>query len=952
MLQKLLKMQGFQKCQLSDTDILENITEAILIIDSEWNLVFMNKHAENITRQKQTKILGKNFFHIFPDNHGVVHEECYRKVMETRQADTIEAFYEPYDAWLIIKVFPIETGGIGLTFEENTLRKRMEIIAASQSDALNLALAGASLEEVLNVLVLAVEKQAGHKALASILLVSEDGKHLVHGAAPDLPDSYCEAVDGIAIGDNMGSCGTCAHLGEFVIAEDIENDRKWRDFRDLALQNGLRSCWSMPIFSSQNKSVLGTFAVYYPQPRKPVEADKHIVEILSKTAAIVMERNRENMARKKAENDVNLSVETLNKQRRLYETTLSNTPDLVYIFDLEGRFTYANKALLEMWGNTWEESIGKTCLELGYEPWHADMHMREIEQVIKTKKPIRGDVPFAGTHGRRIYDYIFTPVIGEDGEVEAIAGTTRDVTERREAEEAAIKSEERQRLALEASHSFGIWDWDVKNDLFTADERFGAMFNLSPEEAKKGVKLEQVVQYIHEDDIARVKEVIEKKLSSGGPYQEEYRIKQKDGSISWVSVKGHIQLNEKGEAVRFPGVGVDITLERNAIDALREADRKKDEFLATLAHELRNPLAPIRNALYVIKSDKSSLESLQQSHDLIERQVNQMVRLVDDLMDVSRITRDKITLSKEPLAIEKIINNAVEIVQPLIEAYGHSLIVNLPPNPIIIEGDLVRLSQVFSNLINNATKYTEKNGTIQVDVTSLDDSVEISITDNGIGIPEEKIHHIFDMFTQVDGALERSQGGLGIGLTLVKRLTNLHGGEVNVQSEGLGKGSKFTVRLPLDVSQDQAVSKQGTPLLDVFSKQEVKVLIVDDNKDAAQTMGWLMEALGCTAKVVNNGSSAIETAPDFQPDLILLDIGMPDMNGYEVCKAMQEMPELKDTVFTAQTGWGQPEHRKKSKEAGFHHHLVKPVEMAALEPILNEIKKQKENKSSSYDGCG
>ncbi|KFI22885.1 PAS domain S-box protein [Nitrosococcus oceani] len=936
MLQKPLKLRDSEDYPFSEADILENISEAIIILDADWAIIYMNSHAEKISRKKRQKTIGKNFFHIFPEIKDPTYKKFFRKVLKTRQTDTIEGFYEPQDMWLTIKIFPVQSGGVGVAFQENTLRKRIEVIAASQSEALSLALKGASLEEVLNVLVLAVEKQTGHKATASILLLSDDGKHLLHGAAPNLSNSYCEAIDGMEIGENIGSCGTAVHRDEFVIAEDISIDIKWNNFRELALKNNLASCWSMPIFSTQNKSVLGTFAVYYPEVRSPAETDKHIVEVLSQTAAILIEREKENKARMLAEEAVNLSTKKFSKQRRLYETLLSNTPDLVYIFDLEGRFTYVNKALLKMWRRTWEDSVGKTCFELGYEPWHAEMHMREIEQVIKTKKPIRGDVPFTGMHGRRIYDYIFMPVLGEDGEVEAIAGTTRDVTERRKAEEAAQKSEERQRLALEASHSFGIWDWDIKNDVFTADERFGALFNLSPEEAKEGVKLEQVAQYIHENDFKRVLDVIKEKLQTGGHYKEEYRVRQKDGTIKWVSVRGNIQLDENGEAVRFPGVGVDITLERNAIEALREADQKKDEFLATLTHELRNPLAPMRNALYVIKSNSANAEAQTHAHELIERQISQIVRLIDDLMDVSRITRGKIRISKDIVDIQKAITDAVETVQPLIEERNHELILNFPDNPVFVEGDLVRLAQIFSNLINNAAKYTEQKGEIEVNIRQFGRVVEIEIIDNGIGIAKEKLPFIFDMFSQFEDPLNRSQGVLGIGLTLVEKLVELHGGSVDVESKGINEGTKFTVSLPVSVAQN-ADTPDSLCKVPNFTQQKIKVLVVDDNKDAAQTMGWLMEALGCEAQTAFDGKSAIKLALSYLPDLVLLDIGLPEMNGYEVCETMKKIPELKNTVFAAQTGWGQPEHKKRSKEAGFDHHLVKPVEMAALEAILNKI---------------
>ncbi|QJR80322.1 PAS domain S-box protein [Alteromonas pelagimontana] len=663
------------------------------------------------------------------------------------------------------------------------------------------------------------------------------------------------------------------------------------------------------------------------------------MEVLSRTAAIVIEKEKEARARKQAEQALLQGTESLNKQRRLYEAAISNTPDFIYVFNLEGRFTYVNDALLESWGRTWEEAIGKTCLELGYEQWHADMHMRELEQVIKTRKPIRGDVPFTGANGRRIYDYIFVPVIGDNGEIEAIAGTTRDVTERRQAEENARKAEERQRLALEASHGFGIWEWDVKNNIFTADERLGCLFGLSPEETRMGIPIEKVLLSIHEDDIDRIKQHIEEKVRDGGQYSEEYRIRQTDGSVRWGSFKGRVVRDDNGEAVKFPGVGVDITGEKNAILALQEADRKKDEFLATLAHELRNPLAPIRNALHILKSQSASHLHQKNAHHLIEKQVTQMVRLVDDLMDVSRITRGKINLSTSVFNIEEALIAAIETIQPLIDERQHQLTVNSAEEPVFVHGDLVRLSQVFANILNNAAKYTGINGSITVEVTTTQDAVNIAIADDGAGIPADMLPNIFDMFSQVDDSLEHAQGGLGIGLTLVQQLVALHDGEIRATSDGLGKGSCFTVNLPrCSAPAETAEHNTASEPDDKASLLPVNVLIVDDNQDAAVTMAWILEAMDYRVEVAEDATEALQMVEQFTPDLALLDIGLPGMNGYDLCVALKKNPALAHTMFVAQTGWGQPEHIERSKASGFSYHLVKPVNMSEIKPLLEEVK--------------
>ena len=922
-------------------DILECIVDGIITLDEDWRISYINTRVEQQAQVILEDVVGKLFFQIFHESKGTVLEESLRTVMQTGKPEAMELFYPRYDQWNAIKISPLSKGGVVIAFRDISARKRLEILAVSQRHAMELALTGEPLSTVLQVLVEAVKDQAGHKAFAAILLIDEQGTDLHLGAASDCAIAFYQNLETSGITDKHASCGTAVFTQKLVITEDIARDPNWAELRELALEQDLRACWSMPIFSSKSQKILGAFSVYYPDVRKPVESDLRAVEVLARTAAISIEREQENQSRKNAEVALNVGEEKLQRQRRLYETALSNTPDLVYIFDLDARFTYANAALLKMWGLPWEDAIGKTCLELGYEPWHAEMHNREIAQVIATKKPIRGDVPFTGTLGRRIYDYIFVPVLGDDGEVEAIAGTTRDVTERKHAEEVARKSEERQRLALKASHSFGIWDWDITNNVLTTDERIGSLFGLSSEEAKAGVPVERILAKVHPDDIERVETAIKTAVSRGSLYREEYRILQSDGSSRWISARGHAQMNDAGVAIRFPGVGVDITLEKNAINRLRDADHKKDEFLAMLAHELRNPLAPIRNALYMLNSEKFDRAAKERARDLIGRQVDHMVHLVDDLMDVSRITRGKIKLRKDTHNLDAILQNAVETAQPLISERGHQLSTHLPSEPVYVSGDLIRLSQVFSNLLNNAAKYTEPGGHISIETAVKDLLVEIRITDSGIGIDAATLPNIFDMFSQAENSLERSQGGLGIGLTLVKRLVELHGGVITAASDGKNKGSQFLVTLPMCGTKEEIQQTLGKSNPAPQGNTRLKILVVDDNVDAAQTMAWVLEAIDCSVETAFTGNEALKLASTFLPDVLMLDIGMPEMNGYQLCEKLREHPELKNSVFIAQTGWGQLDHRQKSAKAGFDHHLVKPLNLQDLEPILSSIRKNK-----------
>ncbi len=373
------------------------------------------------------------------------------------------------------------------------------------------------------------------------------------------------------------------------------------------------------------------------------------------------------------------------------------------------------------------------------------------------------------------------------------------------------------------------------------------------------------------------------------------------------------------------------------VEALKESDRRKDEFLAMLAHELRNPLAPIRNAVHIFRAKSPPVPELQWATEVIDRQVHQMTRIVDDLLDVSRITRGKIELRKERVELAAIVNSAVEASRPIIEKWGHELTVTVPPQPIQLEADLTRLSQVLSNLLNNAAKYMDQAGCIWVTAERQDDQVLIRVKDTGIGIPTEMLPHIFDMFTQVDSSLERSEGGLGIGLTLVQRIVEMHGGTVEARSEGLGKGSEFVVRLPVAVAvEGQGPREAAADEEEVVAPAPRRILVVDDNRDAADSLGTLLRMFGNEVHTAHDGLEAVGAAAAFQPHVVLLDIGLPKLNGYEAARRIREQKGGSDMVLVALTGWGQEEDRRRSKEAGFDHHMTKPVEFADLQKLLAE----------------
>ncbi|MBN8726327.1 MAG: PAS domain-containing protein [Xanthomonadales bacterium] len=492
-------------------------------------------------------------------------------------------------------------------------------------------------------------------------------------------------------------------------------------------------------------------------------------------------------------------------QRRYYETVLDNSPDLMYVFDRQYRFTYINKALLQMWGRSLDESLGRRMIELGYEPWHAEMHEREIDQVFATGRPIRGEVAFPhATLGRRVYDYIFVPMFGADGEVAAVSGSTRDITER-----------------------------------------------------------------------------------------------------------------------------------KNAENALRAADRAKDDFLAMLGHELRNPLAAASNAAHLIQAGAAGTAGGASPAAILDRQLERMTRLVDDLLDVSRVTQGKIRVERTPVVLGEVIDAALEDLRHLFTDKGLRLEEDIAPGVEVL-GDAVRLEQVVTNLVGNALKFTRQ-GRIRVALARREGFAELRVEDSGDGIPADVLPHIFDLFSQGEVSIDRGRGGLGIGLTIVKRLVELHEGQITAESRGAGTGSAFVVTLPLAGAEAWAVELPAAPSRPAATRigEPLRVLVVDDNVDFASGLVEILQILGHAARDVHDGAAGIEAAHADRPDLILLDIGLPEIDGYEVARRLRATPELAHTRIVALTGYGQDSDRDLALAAGFDQHMVKPLSRKTLQELLD-----------------
>jgi two-component system CheB/CheR fusion protein len=426
-------------------------------------------------------------------------------------------------------------------------------------------------------------------------------------------------------------------------------------------------------------------------------------------------------------------------------------------------------------------------------------------------------------------------------------------------------------------------------------------------------------------------------IAAGEEFAGEWPDYRKDGSRLWIDARVSRFSDAEGRPVGILGLAHDITARKLAEEALKEADRRKDEFLAMLGHELRNPLAPIRTTLEVLRLGRPDGERLEKSLATMDRQVTHLTRLVDDLLDVSRITRGLVELQRAPVELAAVVGQAVEMARVAVASRGHELLVTLPARAVRLEADATRLTQVLFNLLNNAAKYTEPGGRIWLTAAPDGAAVELRVRDTGVGIGPELLPRVFDLFTQGERTLDRSQGGLGLGLTLVKRLVEMHGGTVEARSAGPGQGSEFVVRLPAPAAAPagQPPAPAAAP---VPAARPGRVLVVDDNVDVAESVALLLqEGLGHEVRVAHSGPQALELAREFRPEAVICDIGLPGMDGYEVARRLRRLPEGDSALLVALSGYGQEEDRQRSREAGFDVHLLKPVGWATLQPVLTQL---------------
>ncbi|HVX12157.1 MAG TPA: PAS domain S-box protein [Pirellulales bacterium] len=613
-----------------------------------------------------------------------------------------------------------------------------------------------------------------------------------------------------------------------------------------------------------------------------------------------------------------------------FRTIFEQGANFAGVMMLDGTLIEANRLSLEACGLRREDVIGKKFWDCGW--WNRAPEQQQL--VREATRQAAGGIPFRretyyfvadGT--QRYLDLSLVPVRDDAGKVIFIVPTGNDITERR-----LIERVNSRFAAIVESSDDAIIGKDLNSIITSWNAGATRLFGYTADEAI-GRPVTMLMPPDRVDEELGILERIRR-----GERVDHYETvrRRKDGTLLDISLTVSPVADESGRIVGASKIARNITDRKRAEQALLEADRQKNEFLATLAHELRNPLAPIRNSLNILRLTRGDLPAADRVQEMMERQVNHMVRLVDDLLEISRISTGKIELRLEAVEIASVIRSAIETSRPLIDAGGHRLATSIPPEPLTVDGDPVRLSQVVANLLNNSAKYTEPGGQIWLNVSRAEDEVVISVRDTGIGILPALLPHVLEMFTQAEREKRRSHDGLGIGLALVKRLVEMHGGTVVAHSAGEGRGSEFTIRLPLSERQlprigDRADAQHG-------QAARSRVLVVDDNEDAALSLAMLLKVLGNDVQTAHDGPAALRAFESFQPSVVLLDLGMPGMSGFEVAGHLRALPRFERVTLVALTGWGQEEDRRRTHEAGFDHHLVKPVNLDALQVLMSDVR--------------
>ena len=940
---------------------------AVIITDSEVRIEWVNEGFTRITGYAPEEVLGRN-----PGSflQGPESDPATIAIMRERikagvgfQSELLNYDKRGRKYWAAIEVQPIrDESGLLANFiaveSDITERKRAERRMEVQHATMQVLVGCSRLDEAIPSLLSTIGRLLDFD-VAECWMVDRQAGVLRTAAKPwtsrRVGPAWVSTAENREFPPGVGMTGRVWSTGCSAWIADLTQepgDRLMR--RELAVRMGLRSAFSFPIIASETGPILGVMTLL---SREPLQRDEPLLQAmttLGRQIGLFAERWR-------------TEAELMQVNARLNALLDASTQVSIMATDPSGLVTVFNPGAERMLGYSAQEMVGVSTPLLIHDPREVSAHAARLSAEFGTR--IEGFDTFVerarrGGHDVGEWTYIrkdgtrltvllaVTAVFDPEGRINGFLGIATDLTDRQRAERNLRESEGRFRRLVEAN-ILGVVFGDIKGNITEANDAFLEMVGYTREQMDAGrLPWDALIPSASVGLLQRCRAELKRR---GSCALFEMECQRADGQ-SLPVLLGVALLDERRPAE--PGAPVvafclDLSERKRLEDQLRkhaselgEADARKNEFLAMLGHELRNPLAPIRNAVKIMRQRGSEDHALCWARDVIDHQTRQMAQLVDDLLEISRVTRGKVRLQQEVVAVATIIAYAVETSRPIIDANRHRLSIALPPETILVNADAVRMAQVLSNLLNNAAKYTETGGHIRLAVKVEEELVAFRVSDNGIGIAPEMLSSVFDLFTQVDHSLDRSNGGLGLGLTVVRSLVEMHGGRVQAASEGLGKGSEFMVCLPI-WKAEEVMAADPPPVVSSPSVEPRpnmspaprgrKVLVVDDNVTSAHSLELLLTLEGHEVQVVHDGPSVLHAVNHHHHEIVLMDIGLPGMSGYDVARQLRQQPELGDLFIVAVTGYAEDEARRLSREAGFDHHLVKPVDPDAILALLASL---------------
>ena len=974
--------------------LLETISDHFVQYDEHWRFAFVTEKGAALLGKSRADLLGKTLWDAVPGVAGTGFEDALRRARREQRLIRFENYFAPLDRWFDNHIYPMPTG-VAVFSADITERKNAQLALQSEESQrkalLELIPTGVYFVSAPDGEIRYFNKRAAElwgreprigeeRICGSWKIFALDGTPIPHERCPMVDvlagrqvrnaEMVVERPDGSRITCLVNADPVLGADGSVIGAVNVFQDISERKASELALQQSRKSLqdfvenaaeglhWvdenGIVIWANQAElDMLGyTREEYIGRPITDFHAERPAIEdILCRLKNREVLRDYEALLRCKDGSSKPVSINSsvlfdgdrfvhtccftrdisarkqMEEARANLAAIVESSHDAIMSRSLDGVTTSWNRAAERLLGYPAAEMIGRSFWTV-VPPERMDEEHAVLDQLRRG-----GAVDHYETLRRHrdghLIDVAVTvsPVRDAAGRVVGASSVARDITERKRAEREIRDREERYRSLVEASGAI----------VFTCDAQVNWTEPVPEWEAYTGQTFDQYrghgwAQAIHPDDLARVQASIAEAVSLGRVWHDEGRL--------WHAPSRTYRHNEaRSVPIRGPdgkvrvwvGTCLDVHARKTAEQTVREADRRKDEFLAVLAHELRNPLAPICTGMQMLRMPAGEL-ARSQVFDVMERQIQHLVRLVDDLMEVSRITRGAIELRKEPVALQDAMRAAIEISRGQLEAKQHALDVQIGESALMVHGDRVRLTQILANVLNNAAKFTPSKGHIAVGVELSGQHAIVRVKDSGVGMSPETLRRVFDMFFQ--GGSARANNGLGIGLSLAKRLVELHDGTIEARSDGEGAGSEFVVRLPLAEARTDA--QPPARHLRPSSSARKRVLVVDDNQDAANLLADLLAQMGHEVRAVHSGRAALAAARELRPEIALLDLGMPDMDGYQLARALHAAPETASTRIVAISGWGQEADRKRAAQAGFDLHLVKPVELADLKNAMKD----------------